>query len=435
MNKLMDRAQQALEAARNGGVDDCLVSVELVHTRSLSVMADEWQSLTSGNALKTRITVHHEQHRATAAATGPVDVDELVQQALESARANPPDEYLAMADPDPCTPLEGEFDPRLTQLDAEAFPEMLQDSLVELEHPLVVRNYAKLSCSRGEQVLLNSHGVSRQRQFTRIIQRLAAMGRSGESQTGVAYTQRYGRRYQDIESAFKQDACDLREQLLESFDAVKGPSGKQKLLLSPGLVNRLFATVLESHANGDSIIAGTSRLEHSLGQRICSPLFTLKDEVHDPELIGACAWDDEGTATQPLTLVGNGVLLGFMESCRSAMRRGTRSTGHSRWLHAPSVTGGDATRQELGKLAGEHLLAREFSGRINSITGDFSGVLKQSRWINPKAGTDRPLVETMISGNVFELLKRIVAVSLPEDLNGYARMPWILVEGVEVSAG
>jgi predicted Zn-dependent protease len=153
-------------------------------------------------------------------------------------------------------------------------------------------------------------------------------------------------------------------------------------------------------------------------------------------LSGATAFDSEGSATRPLALVTAGILDTCLESCRSAHRRGTRTTGHPRGqLHAPVITGGGLSPEALAAPAGEYLVGMGFSGHIEYTSGDFSGVLKNSRWCNTAKGIDVPLIETMISGNVFELLHRIVAVGRQEDLYGYARIPWMLVEGVEVSAG
>jgi PmbA protein len=79
------------------------------------------------------------------------------------------------------------------------------------------------------------------------------------------------------------------------------------------------------------------------------------------------------------------------------------------------------------------LVVDRFSGNIDPIKGDFSGVAKSSRYF--KNGQDHGAVaETMIAGNLFETLNSILAVSsITEDVSGSMQMPWMLVDGVSVT--
>ena len=81
----------------------------------------------------------------------------------------------------------------------------------------------------------------------------------------------------------------------------------------------------------------------------------------------------------------------------------------------------------------ELLVVDRFSGNIDPIKGDFSGVAKSSRLY--KNGTDQGgVAETMIAGNLFDTLNSILDVSsLVEDISGAMQMPWMLVDGVSVS--
>ena len=81
----------------------------------------------------------------------------------------------------------------------------------------------------------------------------------------------------------------------------------------------------------------------------------------------------------------------------------------------------------------ELLVVDRFSGNIDPIKGDFSGVAKSSRYF--KNGADQGAVsETMIAGNLFECLRQILAVSsITEDVSGAMQMPWALVDQVSVT--
>jgi PmbA protein len=81
----------------------------------------------------------------------------------------------------------------------------------------------------------------------------------------------------------------------------------------------------------------------------------------------------------------------------------------------------------------EILVVDRFSGNIDPIKGDFSGVAKSRHYF--KNGTDMCAVaETMIAGNLFEVLNKVMAVSsVTEDLSGSMQMPWMVVDGVSVT--
>jgi PmbA protein len=428
-------AHGALQAARSLGAQECQVETGHRISGKLSVEAGEWQSLVRDEQLDCTVIVHHNGRRAKVVDTGTGDPGEPVSRALDAARFNPVDEHLCLADPGACVTLDGLFDPTLAGLDAQGMAELVECLLDTAGNPRVVGKKVSLSTEVESGLILNSRGVERIQSTTLIQCSLVATGKDGQRMTGSDFAYRVARSLDGFRHAMIGEVQELTRRILAGFDPVKGPTGRQALVLSPSLVYQLLVAVPEYHAHGNAIADGFSRLAESLGQAVASPLFSLGDAVHDTSLAGASAHDEEGSATHPLALITDGVLTAHLDSCRSAHRRGTRSTGHARGLHAPVVAGGTLSPAELGTRAGEYLLALDFSGHVDYFSGDFSGVLKNSRWCNPARGIDEPLIETMISGNVFELLHRIVALGRQEDLYGCYRMPWMLVEGVEVSAG
>jgi PmbA protein len=104
--------------------------------------------------------------------------------------------------------------------------------------------------------------------------------------------------------------------------------------------------------------------------------------------------------------------------------------------HAIAVAGGEGgSKAELLRALGRGLFVRRFSGTVDPASGDFSGVAKSARWIEGGAEAF-PVRETLIAGNVFALLPRIVALSSEtERCSGQARAPYACVDGLRVTAG
>jgi PmbA protein len=206
------------------------------------------------------------------------------------------------------------------------------------------------------------------------------------------------------------------------------------IILRPEAVSRMLLSVVGFHAHGDALKDNASKWADRLGQAVASHLFTLRDDPHNADYIQAGSFDSEGTPTKPATLIDRGVLQFFMESVDSASRRDAEPTGNEDGLTVCRIAGGEGDIADLARQAGRPVLAlRRFSGNLNTITGDFSGVAKNSHLLNN--GESIPLMETMIAGNVFDLLNNIVAIGKSANYRGIMETGPILVDGVSVSVG
>ena len=75
------------------------------------------------------------------------------------------------------------------------------------------------------------------------------------------------------------------------------------------------------------------------------------------------------------------------------------------------------------------LIVNRFSGGQPSSNGDFSGVAKNSFLIE-KGKVSSAVSETMISGNIIDMLNNIVAISKEQTTDGLSFMPWAEFDGV-----
>lgn len=108
--------------------------------------------------------------------------------------------------------------------------------------------------------------------------------------------------------------------------------------------------------------------------------------------------------------------------------------------HCLLLSGGeeswDELKARLTKEQSDFLLVHRFSGQVDPVTGDFSGVAKGAEWWNGGKHVYN-VKETMISGNLFDVLSK--------DLFGLSRetqiidsndsSPYLIAGGVSVTAG
>jgi len=78
------------------------------------------------------------------------------------------------------------------------------------------------------------------------------------------------------------------------------------------------------------------------------------------------------------------------------------------------------------------LLLCRFSGGNPSDNGDFSGVAKNSYLIE-NGKISKPVNETMIAGNLGEMIKNIANISKEKIDYGSEIYPWIQVKGITIS--
>jgi PmbA protein len=171
----------------------------------------------------------------------------------------------------------------------------------------------------------------------------------------------------------------------------------------------------------------------------------LRDDPADPSLAGAGSFDREGQPCEGYDLIRDGVVAGWLYDSYAAAVEGRPSTGHALGgtrnqpvigPHSLVVDPGDGGDFDaLAAQLGRGLYLGRFSGTVDPASGDFSGVAKSARWIEG-GRVERPLRETLLSGNVFALARRILALgSRSERLDGAALAPLALVDGISVVAG
>ncbi|MCS6930852.1 MAG: TldD/PmbA family protein [Acetobacteraceae bacterium] len=135
-------------------------------------------------------------------------------------------------------------------------------------------------------------------------------------------------------------------------------------------------------ANGAAVARGTSFLAQKRGERVFAPGIRIRDDALRPGGLRSRPFDLEGTASAPLDLVADGVLVAFVLDCRSARQLGLASTGHaSRGVSSPPspavsnlwLEPGARSPEELLRGVGEGLYVTELIGMgVNMVTGDYS---------------------------------------------------------------
>ncbi len=201
------------------------------------------------------------------------------------------------------------------------------------------------------------------------------------------------------------------------------------IIITPDCLGE-FIDYITNFLSDYSLISGTSIFKDKLNKSIADAKFSLYSKPVSKEIADGYFITPDGFEAQNSTIIEKGVLKTFLLSLY-----GSKKTGKARAVNSGGayvVEPGNKSFQDLVKTVKKGILLSRFSGGAPSDNGDFSGVAKNSYYI--ENGKIRyPLSETMLSGNIAEMLRNIKGVSKERINFGDAIFPWIQFGGLVIS--
>lgn len=228
--------------------------------------------------------------------------------------------------------------------------------------------------------------------------------------------------YDGLDRLLRQSAEQVHtRQLPESFTG--------KVIFTPEAMSTVVGTTMR-FLSDVPLMLGTSPYKDKLNTQIADSRLNIYCHPHSSLLPAGPDFTGDGYLTHDMTLIENGVLRSYLLSLY-----GSRKTGLERSVNFGSnviISAGDTPLEEMILGIDEGLLLCRFSGGNPSENGDFSGVAKNSYYI--KDGRIQfPVSETMVSGNITDMLNSIEAISTERINCGYNIMPWTCFNGLNVT--
>ena len=311
--------------------------------------------------------------------------------------------------------------------------------------PRVSLDRAEVTLHSTEQVVVNSYGVEAKIKQTMCSWFVMGMAKEGAEVTSFDYEGNSAVKWDDIEPRILETAQLFRESVLGSLGAASGKNYKGKVLFHPVAVGTLLAGLINHNVNARSQQDGMSKWAGKFGELVAHSDFNMTE---DPlNLSRPAHWspfDREGVLTSKHEVIKSGHLNHTAHNMFSATRGKAAPTGNatggarsmsSIGLMGLSVGGGKTSENDLYDALQTGLVLKRFSGNSDPVSGQFSGVAKNSWWVE-KGKRTSALKEVMIAGNMFDLLKSIQLIgSKVHCIGGSFDSPYILIDGVSVTAG
>lgn len=424
-------AEQLLELALKAGVQ----SAEVYQTRSLSrpvfFEANRLKQLESSQSEGVALRLWREGRPGLAVAYGPVDPQDLVKRALAISYLNEPESVeLAPGRTDRYPDL-GEVVPvaELVAMGKEAI------ALIRDAYPDVICT-GQWECEEEMTRLINSQGLDCHYTDTTLSCFLAAEWVRGDDFLSVAdgQTQRGTLTSEKV-------AQQILQRLSWAKENVSPPVGRVPILLTAKAADLLWDTV-QAALNSKQVLEGASPWSNRLSQVVTSANLTLSQQPDTGPY--SCPFDDEGTPTQPLLLIREGRLQQFYCDRTTGRLLGTGTTGNgfrsglgsypSPGLVNLLIQPGKYSLQDLITQLDEGLVVDQMLGGGDGISGDFSVNVDLGYRVRHGEIIGR-VKDTMVAGNVYTVLKQVIAVGEDADWNGPCYTPSLIVEGVSVTGG
>lgn len=422
-------SEQLLELALQSGAQQAEVYQSRSLSRPVFFEANRLKQLESSQSEGVALRLWRDGRPGLAVAYGPAEPQNLVERALAMTALNEPEEVeLSQARTDRY--------PDLGKVVAvEELVKMGKEAIAQIRdvYPEVLCD-ADLECDEETTRLINSNGLDCHYTDTTLSCSLGVEWVRGEDFLSVydGQTERGSLTTQNVVQSILQRLNWAKEN-------VASPVGRVPVLLTAKAADLLWDT-LQAALNGKQVLEGASPWSERLTQVVTSETLTLFQQPDTGPF--SCPFDDEGTPTESLLFIREGQLLRFYCDRTTGRLLGTGTTGSgfrpgmgsypTPGLVNLLIQPGTGSLEQLIQQLDQGLVVDQLLGGGADISGDFSVNVELGYRVQNGKITGR-VKDTMIAGNVYTVLKQLVALGGDADWNGPCYTPSLIVEGISTT--
>lgn len=202
------------------------------------------------------------------------------------------------------------------------------------------------------------------------------------------------------------------------------------VLMPPACLQSFMYSILGNFVSDGVILDGTSVWKDKLGKQVADSRITLSMKPLDERIVCGETYTAEGFLSENYDVIKEGVLSKFMLSLYIANKSGFERAKNSSYNMI--IEPGQLLVEDMIKGIKKGIIIGRFSGGQPATNGDFSGVAKNSFLIE-EGKVVGAISETMISGNLADLLNNVVGISKEVSVDGNSVLPYIAFDGVVIS--
>ena len=355
-------------------------------------------------------------------------IEKVVSDALAGAASSIPDEANVIAE-DQGTDV---FRTGCWDADMPRFYDQMKAMMASIakEYPLVNLLQVIGDHDKAHVYYVNSNGTRFENFSGAYHLTLEMSGSDGEKNTGLDYT---GIATRDLDTPLL-DQGSVRshmEATEKSLNSVPLP-GKFEgtVIFTPDCLGQVLYMLASNYIMGSVIMEGTSQWLNKLGQKVASDKISVTIKAQDDRIVETQPFTGDGYRAEDVTVIEKGVLNTFLLNLYAAKKTGRPVTKNTSF--AMVMEPGDKTLEEMIASVDRGLIVGGFSGGEPGANGEFSGVAKNSFYVE-NGKVVGAVTETMINGNLESVFNNVLAVSKELVCDGGSVLPYMACGGIVIS--
>ena len=354
-------------------------------------------------------------------------ISQTAAQAIENTKLNKIDENYSFAEVKKVCDVKDVYDKKFNDLSLDECVDLLKSVISQAMDSGCEVTGSGFSASAGKSLITNSNGVSIENVGTGFGIGLSVTIQK-EGQIATAYNSLSSRFYDLDGEKLANDVCNLAKSSLD-----------YNVVLDYYAATGLLQTFLNAF-DGENVMRGRSILKDKIGMQIANPTLSIIDNPLLEKGMYTAKCDGEGSVSKKTELIKDGILNSFIYDIYTANKEGVETTSNGyrgSYLTTPMISPSnlefkfkemkDLSEIDKGVLTTSVLGAHT----ANPISGDFSVEASNAFKIENGELTD-PINKAMISGNIFEIMKKVEGLNSEIKQYGPFIIPKLIVHDLRV---
>ena len=428
MNK-KETVSYCINSLKKAGAQKAACSLNIIEKKELNVEIGEMTLLRTTFNSNIGISVIKDQKKGSTSInkTDKSSIDDAIKQVIEMANGSQVDEAYDISEHQPTQSFsKGDESANLNTM-YQSLEEFVD--YVKSTYPKIQLEAAIMDFNHSKSFFQNTNGVDFEVREGMYGFSPMFLSKEGKNTSSFNYT---GFSALKVEKPLNEYGT-IDTLLSQSVEQINTKNIKDKfigqLLVTPDCIGD-FLGFITNDISDAKMISGNSLYKNKLNKQITHPKLSLHSFPVSDRIADGYFITSDGYVAENSTILDKGILkthlLGLYGSKKLGKKRSRNDGG------AYIVNSGENSHTEMIKNIDKGILLSRFSGGSPSNNGDFSGVAKNSYYI--ENGTIKyPISETMVSGNIQDMFENLNEVSSDRVNFGSEILPWISFEGITIS--
>ena len=452
----MSALDKAITHSKNKGIDEFEIIAIKKNITTVRITDSEIVEIKQNFDKNYGVRLIHQKKITSLQTTNIENITDIIDEGLETTiKLKPRKFWKGLPQKKENIRIEGTFDKKLKHISGSNATDIAQNMINSSENKKIDTITGSLNIVYEDFELNNSNGLNFNNESTYISGIINA-----ESEHSITPVSGIGHACGRTLSNFspEQIGIDAKNMCINSINPQKINSDEYTIIFDPYSVGELLAFVIAGNFNFKTFKEKKSCFSNNFKNKIATEEFNLTDNPHIPEGIGTKSIDDEGTKTEKIKLIENGIFKNIFSNLYDSYKEGEeKSSGNAIRMGSPMgrsadpipisaphnlvITAGSSSQEDMIRETKHGLLVGRlwYTYAVNPIKGDFSCTARSGIQIIENGEVIGPGRSVRIVHNLTNLLNNISDIGKDQiRVMQWASLPSITpsikVENISVSS-